>query len=555
MDLIPVSEAGDEASGSGKIVLSERAKTLAKLRTTRVTRQADSSAEIRLLGLLEPNETTLKTVTAWTGGRIDKLKVNTTGQSVSAGQTIATLYSPEILAAHQDLIVAKRQVGQMNNAVESAQLAARQALEAARSRLRLLGVPDDELARLEGAERPVTQIEIRSPFSGTVMERIATEGSYVATGAPLFRIADLGSLWLQLDAYESDLPRLAVGQKVRVSVEALPNQLFEGKITFIDPTLDPRKRTAKLRVQIQSKQNDQGGRLLPGMFAEAVVEAPAPEGKPAQLVIPATAPLFTGRRALVYVEVQHEGKTAYEPRTVRLGPRMAGVYPVVAGLEEGERIVSRGAFALDADLQIKGGASMMTQPDDSEPGQFDEVVELSVGERKKLAPVMNGYLDVQRALAEDDLLTAQSAATKLQRTLEKTEISQPAQAVGKWRELSKSLRNHAKHVAQASSIEAARQGFEFLSGAAVLLVRQLGNPLDEPLALAHCPMAMGSRGAAWLQQGQAIDNSYFGASMRTCGEVQASVSPGAFLAEAKDAKKAASTAPKQAVPARGGHEH
>ncbi len=546
MDLIPVNSNAASEDTSGRVVLSKRARALARLRTSEVKRQVDNSSELRLLGLVEPNETTLKTVTAWTGGRIDKLHVNTTGQHVNKGQVIATLYSPEVLAAHQDLIVAKRQVEQLGDAVESAKVAARQALEASRARLRLLGIPDAELTRLEGASRPTTQIEIRSPFGGTVMERIATEGAYVATGAPLFRIANLTSLWLQLDAYESDLPRLELGQNVRVTVEALPGEVFEGKVTFIDPSLDPIKRTAKLRVQIQSH----GGRLRPGMFAEAVVEATDRSNSGSQLVVPASAPLFTGRRALIYVEVEADDRFVYEPRTVRLGPKVGDQYPVVAGLREGERVVTRGAFALDADLQIQGGPSMMTRPDDTQVEEVREPIRLAASDRAGLAPVVEGYLGVQRALAEDDLEAAKAAAKSLGKGLEKVRLPRPQAAVELWRSLSADLRARAQRVAAATAIEEARSGFEALSGSVQELVERFGNPLGKPLMLAHCPMAFGSQGASWLQQGETIDNSYFGASMRSCGEVQSSVEPGSFL----------TVEPQQSGPAhehepREGHQH
>src|SRR5690606_36255076 len=148
--------------------------------------------------------------------------VNTTGEKVKGGQVIATLYSPEVFAAHQDLITASNQVEKMEGGAESSRRAAEAALRAARQRLSLLGVPDGELARMEKQDKPTTSVAIRTPFGGTVMERIATEGTYVATGAPLYKIADLSTLWIQLDAYESDLPLLKVDQEVDIQVEAYP---------------------------------------------------------------------------------------------------------------------------------------------------------------------------------------------------------------------------------------------------------------------------------------------------------------------------------------------
>jgi Cu(I)/Ag(I) efflux system membrane fusion protein len=477
-----------------------------------------------LLGRVEPDETTLKTVTAWTGGRIDRLAVNVTGERVRAGQVVATLFSPEIFAAHQDLLVAKRQVARMQKSPQASREAAGAALAAVRERLRLLGVPDDELARMAQQQRPTRTAAIRTPFTGTVIERLATEGAYVSTGTPLYRIANLSTLWVQLDAYETDLPHLAVGQAVRFSVEALPGEEFAGKVTFIDPTLDLRRRTARVRVQVDNPD----GRLRPGMFAEAAV-AREHRGDHGPLVVPATAPLFTGRRAIVYVEVDADGGVAYEPRTVRLGPRLGEVYAVVAGLAEGDRVVTRGAFALDADLQIRGGASMMTAGDDREEGEWDGVIALSAEKSRGLAPVVASYLAVQVALAEDDLARAKEAARMLADAVQGVELEQPRAVHAVWSGIAGELRGHARHVAMAEDLEDARQGFEPLSEAVIHLLTRFGNPLDQPLRLAFCPMAFGNRGALWVQQSADIANAYFGASMLTCGEVRQEVAPGGFL--------------------------
>ena len=546
MDLIPVVTGGSDDESFTGVVLSARARALARLRTQVVRRRTDAAGAVRLLGRIEPNESTLRTVTAWTGGRIDRLHVNVTGERVRAGQVIATLYSPEIFAAHQDLIVARRQVQRMAGAADSARRASEAGLEATRERLRLLGVPDGELVRMENQDRPIRAVPIRSPFRGTVIERIASQGAYVTTGAPLYRIANLGRLWIQLDAYESDISRLSLNQSVRVTVEAFPGEDFEGTITFIDPTLDPRRRTARVRVEV----DNQDGRLRPGMFAQAVVAAEAASGADAPLLVPASAPLFTGRRAIVYLEVTSGDRTGYEPRTVRLGPRLGSFYPVVAGLSEGDRVVTRGAFAIDADLQIRGGASMMTSPDDREPGPWDTAIDVPRTELRRLAPVVAAYLSVQRALAADDLARAQAAATEMVDALPMAELDSPQEAKLAWADISASLAGHARHIVMANSIERARTGFEELSNGIAMLLRRLGNPLDQPVTQAHCPMAFGSQGASWIQQGEEVNNAYFGESMLSCGEVEHRIEPGAHM----PAPEGESQAPRSTAPA-AGHQH
>ncbi len=360
MDLIPVEAASTEPDRPARVQLSERAKALARIRTVEAERLESGRVERRLLGRVDYDERSLRTVTAWISGRIDRLHVSTTGERVKRNQVIATLYSPEVYNAHQDLIQARQQLERLREAATpSARVAAEAALGAARARLRLVGVPEAEIGTMERSTKPSERVRIRTPFGGTVIERLATQGSYVETGSGLYRVADLSTLWVQLDAYESDLQFLEAGQDVRLKVEALPGEDFAGRVTFVDPIVDPKTRTARVRIEVKNRDR----RLRPGMFAEASVQSAARgaavDGAP--LVVPATAPLFTGRRSVVYVEVPGAEQPTYEARVVTLGPRLGELYLVLEGLHAGERVVVHGAFAIDADLQIRGGQSMMNQ--------------------------------------------------------------------------------------------------------------------------------------------------------------------------------------------------
>ena len=545
MDLIPAT-SGEDTPAPNEITLSERAKTLARIRTTRVERHGRVGAERRLLGRVAYDETNLATVTAWIGGRIDNLRVEATGERVRRGQPIATLYSPEVYAAHQDLLQAKRQIDRLSQGSETARSAAQAAYRAARQRLALLGVPEAELERMERADSPWRQIAIRSPFSGTVTERLASEGQYVQTGTPLYRIADLSELWVQLDAYESDLPLLRVGQTVHLDVRALPGEDLTGEVSFIDPVVDPRTRTARVRVAIDNPD----GRLRPGMFAEAHVqdaEIEETEGEMPPLVIPDSAPLFTGRRSVVYVEKPNAEAPTYEARVVRLGPRMGDLYPVVAGLLEGERVVTHGAFTLDADLQIRGGISMMALPDDTEEGPYDDLIQVPPAFTEGLQRVLRPYLDVQEALADDELEPAKQAAQRMLAAAEGFEPEGPAAAVRHWEHLGEDLQQRAGHVATASSIEEARRGFMALTEPVLKLIHLFGNPMDVQVRVAWCPMADDNNGASWLQRGDVVDNPYFGSSMLTCGEVQHEIDAKSYLPELTRAE------PSAAAP--GGHQH
>lgn len=519
MDLIPVQGGSGHQTTPERVTLSERARVLAKIETVPVRRSFDPSAELRLLGRVEADETKSRTVTAWLGGRIERLHVKVTGEKVKVGQAIATLYSPEVFAAHQDLIAARRQNERMEGASRAARAAAGAALDASRDRLRLLGISEARVKSMEGESQPSRQITISTPFAGTVVERVASEGAYVSTGEPLYRLADLSGVWVQLDAYERDLPSLRLDQSVEISVDALPGRTFDGTIAFIDPTLDAKRRTAKVRVEVENEE----GLLRPGAFAQAVVRGNTEQEGESPLVIPHTSPLFTGRRSIVYVEVPDAQDPTYEARIVRLGPRAGSTYPVVTGLREGERVVTKGAFALDADLQIRGGASMMSGADDSEEESWD-VIEVTPSEKAELKTYMLAYLDLQDALAADALHPAHSAAKDLEKALGDIAFSQTKKAREFFSPLEPKLRKHIAAILRAKDLGEVRGPFEDLSSQMALLLRSFGNVTDSELGVASCPMAFG-RGATWIQKSGELRNPYFGASMLDCGQFDHSVDP------------------------------
>lgn len=540
MDLIPLGEAGETQEKDRRVSLSPDAIKLAEIRTAEVNRGATTD-ELRLLGRLEYDETAVRTITSWVGGRIDRLYVSAVGARVGAGQAIAEVYSPEVYAAHQDLILARKQTRKMKDALPVARSAADAALEAARQRLRLLGIKDDTLEGMEKAEAPAQSIQIRSPFGGTVLEQMINQGAYVATGTPLFRIAALGRIWVQLDAYETDLPRIRLKDVVTIQVASFPGEEFEGKVTFIDPVLDPQSRTAQVRIEVPNKK----GRLRPGMFAEAVIHVPEGEYPESPLVVPESAVLFTGERSVVFVQVVGAEKPTYEAREVQVGPRAGNVYPVVTGLESGERVVIQGAFALDAELQIQGGNSMMTMPDDLTRGR-DGPFTLPAKELARLAPVIEAALSLHVALSKDDLAAADQGFSKLGKAAQATTLSTPPAAVTRWGHLRNDIARGSEHGARAKNLAQARKSYEAVGLALIEVLRRYGNPLDSSVHLAHCPMAFDGKGADWLQSAEHVENPYFGPKMPGCGDILGTASAGARLPRGQGARGAAAPA---------GHQH
>ncbi|MCB9569958.1 MAG: efflux RND transporter periplasmic adaptor subunit [Myxococcales bacterium] len=542
MDLIPASE-GDGASSEalGPTTLTPSARALAKVRTSPVLRR-EPRAELRLLGRVDYDESSLRAVTAWTGGRIDRLRVRVTGAAIRKGQVIATLYSPEVYTATRDLVQATIAAEKLGGGLHSSAKLAGAALESARERLRLLGVSDDQIAKIERERAAPRTVEIRSPFAGTVLERVVEEGDYVQPGSALFNVADLSKVWIQIDAYEPDLPYLRVGQEVVVEAASLPDEALVGKVAFIDPVVDHRTRTAKVRIEVENR----GGQLRPGVFAEALIRIDADErGEGPSLVIPASAPLFTGRRSVVYVEVPGMERPTYELREVRLGAQAGPFYPVLAGLSEGEVVVTRGAFVLDADLQLAGGQSMMTLPDDRASAPTP-TLQVPSELREALRPVVATYLDAQTHLAGAAIDEAREDLVRLAEIVVDLRPPGPKAARDAWQAHASALGGHARHAAQGKDAADLRRAFEHLSAAIEELLETFGNPLSEPLRIAYCPMAFDSRGAAWVQRDDALANPYYGAAMLRCGEFRATVLAGELLARSAGAG---------AAPAAGGDDH
>ncbi len=521
------------APDPGVVTLSPRARALAGVRTTEVIR-TDPRAEVRLLGRVDYDETRLRMVTPWTDGRIDRLRVRATGTKVRKGQVVAELYSPEVYAGMRDLLVAKKQAGRLSGGLHGSTNLSAAALSSAREKLRLLGVSESELEAIERSGTAPKKVSIRSPFAGTVLERNVEQGDYVKAGTVLFHIADLSKVWVQIDAYESDLPHLARGNTVLIELDALPGETFEGSIGFIDPVLDKTTRTAQVRVEVD---NDDG-RLRPGMFAQAVVRTEL-ETKSGQIVVPRSAVLFTGRRSVVYV-AQPGSPGSYALREVRVGGRGGPLLPVLAGLSEGEVVVTNGAFVLDADLQLRGGASMMTRPDDTQDRQTILVVEAEA--LATLQPLIDAYIDAQTSLAEDDFDAARKALEVLAESANDASLVAPADTREAWDTIASSLAGHGRRGATATAQADVRRAFESVSASITDLLTRLGNPDTAPLRVAYCPMAFDNDGAQWVQREETLANPYYGPSMLRCGDIRATIGPGERLPVQRSPSPAAAAA-------------
>lgn len=490
MDLIPVSSVAED--GNPYIhQLNESDMVAAGIRTTKV-RRTSASAEISLTGKIKFNEEKLSVITAKFPGRIERLYLNAEGQLVQSGDKLALIYSPELITIQRELLEAKKLTH-----------ASPELYQAAREKLRLLKVTERQIEAIETANRVTELFEIYSDVSGVITRRLVNAGDYVTTGTGLMEVAGLSSVWVVLDAYESDLPWIQSGAALQFTTSALPGQTFTAMVKLINPVINEQTRTAQIRAEVSNDRM----LLKPEMLVNATLRTKLP-GKANALVIPATSVLWTGPRSVVYVKV--DDSMAFEMREVTLGPKMNNLYIVESGLEEGEEVVSEGAFAVDASAQLTGSYSMMNRPAGNKnqaPLKF----------REQLSKVLTAYYAVKNALVESDKdKTSVEAAAVIQAIKAVNHRLSDEEKEKTWQDLKKEIETSAAAIQQARTLEAQRQAFELLSNALIEAVEKFGLGSGKAWK-AYCPMAFDDKGAYWLSEFEEIKNPYFGASMLRCG--------------------------------------
>ncbi len=543
MDLIPVESGSAGSRSPRELTLSDRARKLASVRTAPVERRFVDS-EVRMIGKVAYDETRIGHITAWVPGRIDQLFANYRGVAVKKGEHMASLYSPELITAQTELLQALDSLDVMKeSSLGSMRTTAEATVDAVERKLRLFGLTDEQIAAIKERGVPDDHMTVFAPMGGIVVELNVREGMYVKTGTRICSIADLSQVWVRLEAYESDLALLRYGQEVEFEAEAYPGETFFGRVAFLDPVLDEKTRTAGIRVNVPNED----GRLMPGLFVRAVVRprlasggrvldidlagkwiSPMhPEGDAdAPLVIPASAPLVTGKRAVVYVAVPGE-EGVFEGRDVVLGVRAGDHYLVRKGLEEGERVVVHGAFKLDSAVQILADPSMMN-PDESALGEDEEGVPLETPEEFRVAldPLFAAYVAVQTALSLDSFDDAMAAAANLEPVLGAIDADLLDGAVHRvWKTEQSSLETTITALTASTDIVSAREAFSPLSKELIVVARRFGVSGETPLLVYYCPMAFDFRGASWLQNREGVENPYFGDAMYRCGELKETFSP------------------------------
>lgn len=341
MDLIPVQSTTAELDPDA-VHMTEEAIKLAEVQTTVIDRQ-NAEKEVNLYGKVQADERRVKTQAAHIPGRIEELLISFTGETVTKGQVIARIYSPSLVTAQEELLQAKKLVP-----------AQPELINAAREKLLQWKLTDEQISSVEKNGKVQTIFDVTANVSGIVLTKRVNQGDYIQQGAALFEVADLSSVWVLFDAYESDLPWIKKGSSVSFTLQSIPGQKFSGKITFIDPVINPGTRVALVRVEASNP----GGSLKPEMFVNGVVTSALPKYNDG-IVIPQSSVLWTGPRSVVYVKIPGTKEPEFRMREIELGPALSNSYVVLNGLNEGEEIVTNGTFAIDASAQLSGKPSMM----------------------------------------------------------------------------------------------------------------------------------------------------------------------------------------------------
>lgn len=500
MDLIP-AEAGAEGLAGNQFKLTKNAMVLANVQTTMIGNAISTDNTITLSGKIAENEKSNAVQVSYFAGRIERLNVNFTGEKIRKGQLLATVYSPELVKAQQELLTAasvKENQPALYNAV--------------RNKLKLWKLSENQINQIEKTGKVKENFPVYATVSGTVSEKLVEQGDYVSQGQALLKIANLNSVWANFDVYENQISNFKVGQDISITTNAYPNETFKAKVSFINPVLNQETRTVTMRAVL----NNSKGKFKPAMFVTGKVEATEKQTKE-QLSIPATAVLWTGKRSVVYVKPD-ASKPVFEMREVVLGGKAGDNYQVEKGLKSGEEIVTNGVFTIDASAQLQGKKSMMNHTK-----EIMESFSTSKKFKEQLQKAYDGYIGLKDALVKTDANAAKTSAENLQKdlTLVDMKLLTNEEAHKQWMQLVPTLKSSNAEIAKTTDVDVQRKYFKVLSEHFIMAVQSFG--INEVTYKQYCPMADSDKGAYWLSKEKQVLNPYFGDMMLKCGEVKETI--------------------------------
>lgn len=532
MDLIPLEDNHDDEIDPMAISMSPTAMQLANIQTA-VIGTTNPVKQIRLNGKVQADERLIFSQSTHIPGRIEKLMVNFTGDYVNKGQMIASVYSPDLETAQEELLEAQK--------IKETQP---ELFKAAREKLKNWKLTEGQIDQVLQSKNTMKTFNIQADVSGFVTKKMVNPGDYVSRGQSIYEIADLSKVWLLFDVYESDMGWIKKGDKVEFTVASLPGESFTGTISFLDPVINPKTRVAKARVVADNPDLT----LKPEMFVSGTVKAKLANQSDA-LVVPKTAVMWTGTRAVVYVKSTTEQGINFKMREITLGPALGESYVINDGLQTGEEIAVNGTFSIDAAAQLAGKPSMMNPDggpamtghnhggmDGSAAGQkatsnksaSDEVFvpadvhpkSISTAFKAQLTQVYESYLKMKEAFVASEAHKVMTTASEVLAALKNVDMGLlKGDAHKVWMENLAVLDKSAKAMSKLMDIEKQRSEFAKFNIAFYQSLKTFG--LEGQTAYyQYCPMAIGDKGAYWLSDNKQIRNPYFGDAMLKCGETR-----------------------------------
>jgi len=554
MELVEATSGG---GGDGiSVTIEASARRLVGIQTA-MSKMGQVTRTIRTIGSIDFDESRLSTISAYIDGRLEKVYADYAGVEVSEGDDLALIYSPQLYSAQTEFVTSLE-----GSSSKRFQIGDSNLQDMARENLSELGMTTDQIESLRESRIPQSRIRIKSPQSGTVIEKTAVEGDYVKTGQKLYRIADLTSVWLMLDLFPDDAATVRFGQQVESEIQSMPGEVFTGRVAFIDPTVNKKTRTVRVRVEVMNFD----GKLRPGDYATARITVPAiptklvydpalsgkyispmhpqvirdepgncplcgmdlvptlqlgygTEPQPEQRVVtvPRDSVLLTGDSGVIYVETE-PGR--FEIRRVSVGPMNDDEAVIIEGLAAGETVATGGNFLIDSQMQLAGNPSLMdpTKAPSHSPGPLvlpdSEPVMLAGKSASDFDKAYDAYFEIQCAMAAD-LTPPPVALNTLLDSLSRLEMAADVPDNAQ-KQLARSRRAALR---MDGSLETAREAYRAVShGMLRAAIDARGPRTAKALTHYYCPMVPGG-GGDWMQPGGELANPYWGDEMLRCGEV------------------------------------
>jgi Cu(I)/Ag(I) efflux system membrane fusion protein len=552
MDLIPLKNNGTGEESDRVLKMTSASMKLAEIQTKKIERK-ESFINLELFGKVAEDTTRISDIAILADAEIRKLFVNYAGIPIKKGEHLAELYSPDVYTAGQDYLVALESNSIDNELVESSV-----------TKLKLLGVPQDYIDSIEKSRVVPETYTLKSPIDGFVKNQIGYQGMWVKKGQMLCRIIDLSSLWVNLDVYESDLAWIRYGQDVIIKAEAVYGHKFNGVVSYIPPELDNMTRTIKVRVNVDNSKN----LLKPNMFISANLKAKISDtgyvtssklkGKwispmhpeiikdeagecdvcgmnlvraeelgfqfgtsgNEPLLVPSSAVLITGKRAVVYVKLPTE-EPLFEGREIEIGPKVNNSYVVLSGLKEGDRVVVKGGFKIDSALQIQAKPSMMSvQGGESllnkkiNESKISKILNSEL--KESLSDFMDYYFKIQSQLSSDQNEHISHHAKSMFDELEYADYSTlKKNELEAWKNIENQIKDNLNKLSNSTTLKSERETFKETSKIIINLINLLGHNKKGVYQM-YCSMVDSN----WLQLDKKVANPYYGKSMLRCGELK-----------------------------------